>query len=271
MDPLTQSSLIVPDLGSDTIRVYGISGNNTGLLTKCPQLERVWEGRGPRHAAFTRDNLNNTMMYVANENSNTILTFRLHHNGTTTSGPSDTGNKYTRSSIIRRNTIGTITHNLLCPSLEFVSEFENILGTTPVPKEGAYLGEIRAAENNRDLYVSLRGDKSFGGHDSIIQLQAATANNTLNTVKRTLQSTSSTSPISYIRHSDSFGQFPRSFEISPDGTYVAIGNQASSNVAIVKRDPVYGHLGELVAWVPVGEPGDPKQGGGLSSVIWGKN
>lgn len=255
VDPLTKSSLIVPDLGSDTIRVYGICDKNPGLLIECPQKQRTWQGRGPRHAAFTRDASNNTMMYVANENSNTILTFRLHNDGKTkVSG--DTGDKQTRSSIVRRYARKTITEDLTCPSLEFVTEFENILGEDPVPKKGAYLGEIRAA-NNRDLYVSLRGTKSVSGHDSFIQLCTASTEDTLK-------------PIRHVRHTDSYGEFPRTFEISPDGHYVAIGNQYSSNVAIVRRDPFNGRLHRLVASIPVGETGDPKQDGGLSSVVWGK-
>lgn len=65
----------------------------------------------------------------------------------------------------------------------------------------------------------------------------------------------------------SFGSYPRSFAVNKAGTFVAIGNQNSATVAIVKRDPVTGNLGDLAARISIGATGSDGNGG-MSSVVW---
>ncbi len=68
--------------------------------------------------------------------------------------------------------------------------------------------------------------------------------------------------------SSSFGSFPRTFAINRAGDLVAIGDQNSSMVVIVKRDPNTGRMGDMVAKVQLGSQVAAGSFGGLSSVIW---
>ncbi|KAK1143500.1 hypothetical protein N8T08_006306 [Aspergillus melleus] len=117
--------------------------------------------------------------------------------------------------------------------------------------EGATLSGIQS--DGISLYVSIRSDHGFDPNDSMSTL-ARSSNGT----------------VTYRDLTSSYGTVPRTFEINKAGDLVAIGNQASSNVAIVKRDPQSGKLGEEVANVQVGEAGEVGTAEGLSSLIWGE-
>ncbi|RDW78568.1 lactonase family protein [Aspergillus mulundensis] len=119
--------------------------------------------------------------------------------------------------------------------------------------EGASLGEIRLADD--DLYVSVRQDSAFDGDDSLARL-----------------SLGKDGKVEFEEISTSGGVMPRTFAINKAGDLVAVGNQLSSTVAIVERDLDTGVLGEVVAELLVGVPGDDNMEGppmyGLSSIIW---
>ncbi|KAF7155106.1 hypothetical protein CNMCM5623_005314 [Aspergillus felis] len=115
--------------------------------------------------------------------------------------------------------------------------------------EGASLAELRQAGSN--LYASIRSDHAFSGNDSLATLAR-----------------SQNSTVTFQELTSAHGLVPRTFVINKVGTLVAIGDQSSSNVAIVSRDPASGKLGDLVANLQVGEPGKPGTSTGLSSVIW---
>lgn len=102
------------------------------------------------------------------------------------------------------------------------------------------------------FYVSVRSDQGFAPNDSMVVLDRAPKNGTV--------SLRNTSP--------SYGKVPRTFVINRVGDLVAIGNQASATVAIVRRDRKTGDLGEKIAELQVGEPGKVGAAEGLSSVIW---
>lgn len=123
-------------------------------------------------------------------------------------------------------------------------------GNSSAP-EGASLGEIRVQGNF--LYTSNRGDQSFQPYDSLTQYNIA-ANGS----------------IAWTDLTSSHGLLPRSFEINKAGTYVAIGDQTSDNVAIVERDATTGKLGALAANLTITGPSDPNSGNptGLNTVIW---
>lgn len=115
---------------------------------------------------------------------------------------------------------------------------------------GATLAEIRMTGGH--LYASVRFDQGFPPNDSLVTL-ARSPNGT----------------VQFNEITSSYGTVPRTFAINKRGTLVAIGDQASSNVAIVKRDPQSGKLGNLVANLQVGEPGQASNSStGLSSIIW---
>ncbi|KAL2842735.1 Lactonase, 7-bladed beta-propeller-domain-containing protein [Aspergillus pseudoustus] len=111
--------------------------------------------------------------------------------------------------------------------------------------------ELRMAGTS-SLYASIRFDQGFPPNDSLATL---------------VHSPNGT--VTFGEITSSYGTIPRTFAINKNGTLVAIGNQASSNVAIVMRDPQSGNLGSLLANLQVGEPGQASNSStGLSSIIW---
>jgi 6-phosphogluconolactonase (cycloisomerase 2 family) len=102
------------------------------------------------------------------------------------------------------------------------------------------------------LYVSIRTDQGHKPNDSMVVLDRSSKDGSVK-----------------VRDSSSaYGKVPRTFVINRAGDLVAIGNQASATVAIVRRDRQTGDLGEEVAILQVGEPGKVGSAEGLSSVIW---
>ncbi|KAJ6190815.1 hypothetical protein N7519_000836 [Penicillium mononematosum] len=115
---------------------------------------------------------------------------------------------------------------------------------------GATPAELAMAGNS--LYASIRFDQGFPPNDSIATL-ARSSNGT----------------VTFSQITSSYGTIPRTFVVNKKGTLVAIGDQGSSNVAIVRRDPESGTLGKLVANLQVGQPGQASNSStGLSSIIW---
>ncbi|KAJ5374172.1 hypothetical protein N7517_006178 [Penicillium concentricum] len=115
---------------------------------------------------------------------------------------------------------------------------------------GAAPAELRMAGNS--LYASIRFDEGFPPNDSMSTL-ARSSNGT----------------VTFSQITSSYGTIPRTLVVNKKGTLVAIGNQASSNVAIVARNPRSGELGKLLANLQVGQPGQASNSStGLSSIIW---
>ena len=101
------------------------------------------------------------------------------------------------------------------------------------------------------IYVSMRCDQGFAPSDSMVTLTRA-----------------DDGTVAFRDLTPSYGKVARTFVINKAGDLVAIGNQASSDVAIVSRNVETGKLGDKVASLEVGEPGTVGQAEGLSSVIW---
>ena len=75
--------------------------------------------------------------------------------------------------------------------------------------------------------------------------------------------------LTYGSTTSSFGTYPRTFQINKAGDMVAIGDQTTSNIAIVARDAKTGALGNTaLATLSVGNRGTPENEDGLSSVLW---
>jgi len=114
---------------------------------------------------------------------------------------------------------------------------------------GTKVGEVKAKGNF--LYISNRNDKKFAPNDSLTQYTI-----------------SSDGTLSWTDNTSSYGTYPRTFDINKAGTYIAIGDQTTSNLAIVSRDPESGKLGERVANLRIGSVGTPENEDGLSAVVW---
>ncbi|KAJ5739940.1 hypothetical protein N7533_012724 [Penicillium manginii] len=224
----TGSFILSPDLGADLLRIYSIS--STGKLTTCPPPVNVTFGSGPRHGLFWTDGTDN-------------------HTAST-----GTGISHQREMAAVGKTMLYLVNEIGGTMMTFDVSYARSgcldlsLKQTLVPypaadqkdhklPSGATPAEIRLVGDK--FYVSIRSDQGFAPGDSMVTLDRVPGMGV-----------------------------PRTFAVNRAGDLVAIGNQASANVAIVRRDRVTGELGEKVAVLQVGEPGTVGQAEGLSSVIW---
>ncbi len=224
----TKQYMVVPDLGADIIRIYKID-NASGMLTECPGVPTP-KGTGPRHGAWWT--APGGYSRVAQGVNSTML--------------------YVANEEANSVTAWTATYPYGgCMNLEQVQSIypfadDKINGTA---NHKSYVSEIRVKGNF--AYLANRNDTSFDPADSITEFTIS-PNGTL----------------AFSALSSSYGHYPRTFDINPAGTFVAVGNQFTANVAIIQRDPVTGKLGNHVADLNVGPPGSPLKGDGLSDVIW---
>jgi 6-phosphogluconolactonase (cycloisomerase 2 family) len=114
---------------------------------------------------------------------------------------------------------------------------------------GTKVGEVRVKGNF--VYTANRNDKKFSPNDSMTQYTIA-----------------SDGSFKFTENTSSYGTYPRTFDINKAGDFVAIGDQTTSNVAIVARSPTTGKLGEHVADLRIGATGTPENEDGLSAVVW---
>lgn len=114
---------------------------------------------------------------------------------------------------------------------------------------GTKVGEVKAKGNF--LYTTNRNDKKFSPNDSLTQYTIA-----------------SDGTLTWTDITSSYGTYPRTFDINKAGDYVAIGDQTTSNVAIVTRDKTSGKLGTKVADLRIATTGTPENEDGTSAVVW---
>ncbi|KAK2746141.1 hypothetical protein FQN55_005770 [Onygenales sp. PD_40] len=135
-----------------------------------------------------------------------------------------------------------------CPTLTLEQTLTPYADNATAPT-GTKVGEVKVFGNH--VYSSNRNDKSHDGNCSLTHYTIA-----------------ADGAITFAENTNAFGTYPRTFDISEAGDFVAIGDQTTSNVAIVARDVETGALGELVANLPILEPGTPESEDGLSAVVW---
>ncbi|KAF1828415.1 3-carboxy-cis,cis-mucoante lactonizing enzyme [Decorospora gaudefroyi] len=135
-----------------------------------------------------------------------------------------------------------------CLSLSLKQTLSPYQGNTTAAR-GTKIGEVHIKDSF--LYSTNRNDKKFAPNDSLTQYTI-----------------SSDGTLSWTDTTSSYGTYPRTFDINKAGDYVAIGDQTTSNVAIVARDPTTGKLGSLVADLRIGSVGVPENEDGLSAVVW---
>jgi 6-phosphogluconolactonase (cycloisomerase 2 family) len=216
------------------------------MLKECGKLD-VKPGDGPRHGVFwspppssspkTHGN-NKTLLYIVNELANTVTSYAVSY----TTTPS-------------------------CLSFEAESAVQQVISPYPpgnnIP-DTANVGEIRLWGQN--LYVSVRNDQGFPDLASDSGSGSGSGSGSDSMV--TLSIAPDSGELSFSDITPSYGKTPRTFVINNAGDLVAIGNQVSSSVAIVRRDVQTGRLGRLVASIQVGSPGKVGSSTGLSSVVW---
>jgi 6-phosphogluconolactonase (cycloisomerase 2 family) len=114
---------------------------------------------------------------------------------------------------------------------------------------GTKVGEVHVKGNF--VYTANRNDKKFSPNDSITQYTI-----------------SSDGSFAWTDITSSYGTYPRTFDINKAGDFVAIGDQTSSNIVIVPRNPTTGKLGERVADLRLATTGIPENEDGTSAVVW---
>ncbi|KAF7719047.1 Uncharacterized protein PECH_000229 [Penicillium ucsense] len=238
LDP-TGSFILSPDLGADLLRVYSISGES-GKLQECPAVNITY-GSGPRHGVFWSDGTNGKASPV-----------QAHAGRGSSSRQTQSVGK---TMMYLANEIGgTVDVFNVAYGRSGCLSFEKIQTMVPytngVMPQGATPAEIRLIGDA--LYVSIRSDQGFAPSDSMVILNRWPRTGTVEVRGKT----------------SAYGKVPRTFVINRAGDLVAIGNQASSTVDIVRRDPRTGNLGEKIASLQVGETAQPGTAEGLSSVIW---
>lgn len=236
LDP-TGSFIVSPDLGADLLRVYSIDAQS-GKLHDCPSVN-VTFGSGPRHGVFWSDGTNND---IRPDQSGQVQ----HQRQVAAVGKTM---MYLVNEIGGTMMVFDVAY-ARSGCLDFQKTQTLVPYTGGVMPEGATPAEVRMVGDA--LYVSIRSDQGFAPDDSMITLNRSPQNGSVSLRNRT----------------DASGKVPRTFSINRAGDLVAIGDQSSSTVAIVRRDRETGDLGEEVAILQVGEPGKVGTAEGLSSVIW---
>ena len=238
LDP-TGSFVVSPDLGADLLRVYAID-SGSDKLQQCPPVNITF-GSGPRHGVFWTDGTNNDTHSAGSQDGRPEHSRQVAAVG--------------KTMLYLANEIGG-TLNVFDVAyarsgcLSFQKTQTMVPYTNGKMPKGATPAEIRMVGNA--LYVSIRSDQAFAPDDSIV----------------TLDRSPRTGAVTLRNKTSSYGKVPRTFTINRAGDLVAIGDQATSTVAIVRRDRVTGNLGEEIAVLQVGEPGKVGTAEGLSSVIW---
>jgi 6-phosphogluconolactonase (cycloisomerase 2 family) len=135
-----------------------------------------------------------------------------------------------------------------CMSIALKQSLTPYSGNSSAPS-GTKVAEVHTKGNF--LYATNRNDKKFSPNDSI-----------------TAYTISSTGSLTWLENTSSFGTYPRTFDINKAGDYVAIGDQTTANVAIVKRDTTTGKLTGQAATLRIGAAGTPENEDGVSAVVW---
>lgn len=200
----------------------------SGQLTECPGAKTT-PGTGPRHGAFWIPPGQSSRVKRGSAAEGTVL-FVANELSNSVSGWS-----------VSYPSGG-------CLTLSIKDTLRPYQGNSSAPA-GTKVGEVRVKGNF--LYSSNRNDKKFSGNCSISQYTI-----------------SSTGSITWTDNTSAYGTYPRTFDISKAGDYVAIGDQTTANVAIVKRDTATGKLNGLAANLRIGSAGTPENEDGVSAVVW---
>jgi 6-phosphogluconolactonase (cycloisomerase 2 family) len=216
-DP-TGQYLLVPDLGADLVRVYGIDAETLNLTELAP-LEAP-AGSGPRHAAFynpynVASEGATTFLHLATELAGTIISYSV------TYLPNGGGLNFTQ--VAEVSALWLLTHDRI----------------------NAPAG-VLISPDNRFLIVSNRNSTLFSLPNPDTTNSTQIPADTLTTFE--LQHDGS---LVFVQAWPSGGLYPRQFSINPSGTLIAVGNQLSANVALLSRNPATGLIGEPLARIPV--------------------
>lgn len=215
LDP-TGQYLLVPDLGSDVVRLYSV--DEAGLsFTELEPLAAV-PGSGPRHGAFLVTEDGTTYFYLVGELSNTVTGFEVTYNA----------------------------DNTLDFTEVFVSSTHGLNET--VPNNQTTAAEIAISPDNKFLLVSSRGEGTL----KIPNFDPANSTEITSDPIFTFEIDHASGALTKVQQFPAGGSIPRQFSISADGSLVAVGLQNDGRIVVIGRDVETGLLTDFVAAVDVG-------------------
>lgn len=216
LDP-SGSFIVVPDLGSDLLRVFSID-NSTSLLTEQTSYAVV-NGTGPRHGAFLRTKCGLTYLFVVTELKPTITSYLVTYTG---------------------------------KGLSFKPVFTNTTYGGPVPAPiagfpgGPFAAELVITPDSQYILTSSRADQFF-------QIANFDKTNSTKIPSDSLQVWSinhATGALQFKQIAPAGGNYPRQFSLNKNGTLAAVVLQHDSRVVVIERKSD-GTFGDFVAHVDI--------------------
>lgn len=244
LDPIKESFIFVLDYGTDKIHIFPINDDGHLADSECEVRDIHKEAEAPPHLGIARA----VFTWVFGKIQARLFVF---------------------SSITSTRVVYDVVYHESdgCPSLRRV---RNVEEQDMRPKEAkravnrAYNITEAKAVDGQHIYLGLCVNDS---HSSIWEY--CEASGSVSCGYKDMEKVG-TDILFHRKDSPAYGDCPRSFDFSPSGFYMAIGNRVSSTIAIVSRDPEsYGALGDRITEHPVGGKGSLEEGTGLSSVVWG--
>lgn len=228
LDP-TGQYILVPDLGADLIRVYAIDPETNSLSAKSPLGAPA--GSGPRHVAFhlpydTVSEDATTYLYLATELGSEIISYAVSYL------PNNGGLNVT--TVQEQNALGQLAHDRI----------------------NAPAG-ITLSPDNRFLLLSNRNSSIFSLPNEDSSNSTAVPSDSITTF-----SVSESGKLSFVQAWPTHGMFPRHFSLNTAGNLVAVTNQNSGNLVVLRRDVATGLIGDVIAEADVE--------GEVTSVVWGE-
>ncbi|CAK7203451.1 hypothetical protein SEUCBS139899_006185 [Sporothrix eucalyptigena] len=204
LDP-TGKFFLVPDLGSDLVRVFLI---NQTSLTWAPVDPLVTPpGTGPRHASFVIGDKNQTYMYLTSELANTVTGYEVTYNA--------------------NNTL----------SFKQIYEAPSHGAGTVVPA-AATVAEVVTSPDHRFVIVTTRSDSTF----NITNFDPKNSTQLVSDSITTFSVDHSNGNLTLVQLFPSGGQIPRQFSINKAGTLLGVGQQGSGRAVFINRDVQSGKL-----------------------------
>lgn len=204
LDP-TGAFFLVPDLGSDLVRIFLI--NQTSLEWTPVDPLVTPPGSGPRHASFVIGDKNQTYLYLTSELANTVTGYEVTYNANKT--------------------------------LSFKQVFEAPShGPGTVVPAAATVAEVVTSPDHRFIIVTTRSDAAFNitNFDPKNTTQLVSDSITTFSVDRT------NGNLTLVQLYPSGGQIPRQFFINKAGTLLGVGQQGSGRAVFINRDVASGKL-----------------------------